>query len=264
MTIESFQRAATRTARIADSLSRDFATELAAVLRDLERRLVPIVVQAADGSNTAIIRSAQANRTRNQIRDALEQAGFDDLAASAYGNDLDVLVDLVLAGRRLAELSADLTPTLERRIEALKALAGLDLSDEGDQAARALWQALTRGIFGARDVPDILRDLHRVIDRREPQIRTLYDTSVSIFGRQVEALQAGDDPETPFLYAGPDDLKTREFCKAHVGKVFLRSEIDALNNGQLDNVFLTGGGYNCRHIWMEVSKYSQAYQERAA
>ena len=30
-----------------------------------------------------------------------------------------------------------------------------------------------------------------------------------------------------------------------------------MNNGQIDNVFLTGGGYNCRHTWMEVSKFSE-------
>jgi hypothetical protein len=46
-------------------------------------------------------------------------------------------------------------------------------------------------------------------------------------------------------------------AEEHVGKVYTRAEIDAMDNGQIDNVFLTGGGYNCRHVWMEVSKFSE-------
>jgi hypothetical protein len=75
----------------------------------------------------------------------------------------------------------------------------------------------------------------------------------------VEALKAGDDPETRYAYLGPVDTKVRPFCRQHVGKVYTRAEIDALDNGQLNNVFLTGGGYNCRHVWNEVSKYSELY-----
>jgi hypothetical protein len=96
-----------------------------------------------------------------------------------------------------------------------------------------------------------------VLDHSEPQIRTLYDTSVSIFGRQVEALQAGDDPDTTFAFFGPVDEKTRDFCLEHVGKVYTRAEIDALDNGQIDNCFLTAGGFSCRHSWVEVSKFSE-------
>ncbi len=143
------------------------------------------------------------------------------------------------------------------RVEALRALQASDLLQEGDALAYALWQATVRGIFGAQPVADILADLATIIDKKEAQIRTLYDTNISIFGRQVEALQAGNDPGTPFLYLGPDDEKTRPFCRQHVGKVYTRERIDAMENGQLPNVFLTGGGFNCRHTWIEVAKSSE-------
>jgi hypothetical protein len=157
----------------------------------------------------------------------------------------------------LAQQAARLSGAFDARIAAIKALHALDLLDEGDQVARELWQATIRGVFSARPADLILSDLYDVIDASEANINTLYDTSVSIFGRQVEALQAGEDPDTPFLYAGPADKKTRPFCRLHVGKVFRRSDIDKLDNGQIDNVFLTGGGYNCRHTFLEVSKFSE-------
>lgn len=256
-TIRAILTAAAQTARTADDLSRSFARELAAVLRNTERRLGPMLTEAAAGSRTAIIRAVQANRTRRQIRDVLTEAGFDELAASATDAPLDRMVRTVLAGRRAAELAGELTPSLEKRIAALQALMQVDVLDEGEQAARALWKATVRGIFGARPAGDILADLGKVLDRSEAQIATLYDTSISVFGRQVEALQAGSDPETKFAFVGPVDDRMRPWCRAHVGKIYARAQIDALDNGQLNDVFLTGGGYNCRHTWMEVSKFSE-------
>jgi hypothetical protein len=240
-----------------DHLGHQFAIELAAVLRSLERRLRPLVVDVSEGSRTAIVKASLANKTRKEIEAQLQASGYDSLAESAYGTRLDRIVANVLETRRLAQQTARLSGAFDQRVQALKLLHETDLLDEGAELSRALWQAVTRGVFGSRSVGAILLDLADVIDATEPVIRTLYDTSVSIFGRQVEALQAGDDPETPFVFMGPADSKNREFCRERVGKVFTREQIDQMDNGQIDNVFLTGGGYNCRHQFIEVSKFSE-------
>lgn len=255
--IDRLIAAANATAETADAISKRFARELAQVLRDTERTLPPLLREVTAGNRTAIVKAAQANRVRKDLRDALAKAGYDDLVDAATGTPLDRMAERVLSARRLASQSADLSRSITLRIEGLKALQLVDLLDEGDALASALWKSTVRGVFASRDVTDILSDLADVLDHTEPQIGTLYDTSVSIFGRQVEALQAGDDPGTTFAYMGPNDLKTRPFCRQHVGKVYTRAQVDALDNGQMDNVFLTGGGYNCRHVWMEVSQFSE-------
>lgn len=254
---DDLKRAAERTAQTAERLSNNFARELSTVLRALERKLPPLLDEVTEGNRTAIVKAAQANRLRKDLRVVLEQAGYDELADAATSKPLDRMAARVLDGRRLAKASAELARGAALRVEGLKALQLAELLDEGDEVARALWQSTVRGVFVSKAPSDILSDLGEVLDYHEPQIRTLYDTSVSIFGRQVEALQAGDDPEARFLYTGPDDEKTRDFCAERVNKVFTREEVDAMDNGQLDNVFLTGGGYNCRHLWMEVSKFSE-------
>jgi len=257
MTIKLVIGAAQKIAETAEQASRAFAQQLAQVLRDTERKLGPLVREVSEGSRTAIVKAALANRTRRAIRDALLTSGYDDLAESALSGPLDVLTARVLDTRRLAQAVAKLSGAFDQRIEALKLLHLSDLLDEGDAVTRVLWQATTRGVFGSRTADAILADLGEILDGSAPQIRTLYDTSVSIFGRQVEALQAGEAAETPFAFFGPIDEKTRPFCLQHAGRVYTRAEIDALDNGQLDNVFLTGGGYNCRHVWTEVSKFSE-------
>jgi hypothetical protein len=248
--------AATRIATTADALGESFARALGQVLRGVERRLSGLVRDVQGGSRTAIVQASQADALRRGIRSALFAAGYDELATSAMGTRLDTLTTRVLQARRLAKQSAELVGPMTARLIALREVQLSELLDEGDSLAQALSQSAMRGLFGSRDVNRILDDLGLVVDRTESQIRTLYDTSVSVYGRAVEAVQAGDDPDTPFAYMGPVDSVTRPFCLQHVGKVYTRAQIDDLDNGQLGDVFLTGGGYQCRHVWQQVSKFS--------
>jgi len=250
-------KGARKVATTVDQAARTFERELARVYRELSRRLATTIEQAAAGSRTAIVQASQAAQLRRDLARAMSEAGYRQLADVATGDPLDRVVRDVLATRRLAGASAQLSTGARVRLEALRGLQLEDLLDEGAEAARALWQATTRGIFGSRPVDRILDDLEDVLDGSAAEIRTLYDTSVSIYGRQVEALQAGDDADTTFAYLGPADEVTRPFCRKHVGRVYTRAQIDRLDNGQLDNVFLTGGGYNCRHTWIEIAKSSE-------
>ena len=256
MTLNDLIAEALRRASAADSASARFATALAVVLRDAERNLRAVVTRAAVGPSTAILRGQAAAKAKLEIEHALTSAGYQDLAASAMGTPADAVAAAVLALRSAAQVEQQ-SHVLLMQINALRSLHLAELLATGDDLARALWQAVARGLFGNRSVDDILADLAGIVDKTEPQIRTLYDTSVSIFGRQVEALQAGDDPQVPFLYLGPEDEKNRPFCHAHVGKVYTRQLIDQMDNGQIDNVFLTAGGFNCRHSWIEVAKSSE-------
>lgn len=256
MTTADLIRLAARIAKKADEASATFARGLTLVVKQTERELGKVVRDASEGASTAILKGRNATRAKLQIRTALEDAGYDGLIEDATGVPLDQMAKAVLA-LRAADREITTTDAFLARVEALKALYATDLLDMGQSLSNALWQATVRGIFGAQPVDKILADLAAVIDDTEAHIRTLYDTSVSIFGRQVEALQAGNDPETLFVYLGPDDEKTRPFCQKHVGKVYNRAEIDALDNGQIDNVFMTGGGFNCRHMFQEIAKSSE-------
>lgn len=239
-----------RLARKADRASAGFARQLSRVWRDAERQYRSLIASASE-STTATIRAVQAAALRRQMREVLTESGYDALVETATDTAFEDIAASLLRQR------PDLAALVARpNIEALKQLHALDLLDEGDAVSRKLWDSVARGLFARKPVDDILADVAEVLDRTDAQIATLYDTSVSIFTRQVELLSAGDDPDTRFIYAGPDDDVTRPFCQAHVGQTHTRAEIEALDNGQLDNVLLTGGGYNCRHVWLEVSRFA--------
>lgn len=245
---------AEKLARLADEIGAQYALELSRVLRDLERELRTLATEALEGNRTALARAVRAARIRRQIQRAIRAAGYEDLAETATAGRLDRLVAQLERLRGAAELAA-FTTADQTRILALKELARLDLLGQGTEIAQALWRTVAQGIFSARPIEALLEDLAEAIDVELRQARTLYDTAISVFTRQVEAMKSR--PDDVFAYIGPADVKLRPFCRARVGKVYTKAEIDEMDNGQLPDVFRSGGGFNCRHVWQAVSKLSE-------
>jgi hypothetical protein len=245
---------AEKLAAVTDAVTAQYAKELARVLRDLERQLAVLAVDALAGSKTAMQRAVRAQKLRDQIKTALRLAGYPELTQKAAGSALDALVAQVERLQGAAQIAA-FTSNDFTRILALKELAKLNLYGQGDALAFAVWRTFQHGLFSQRPLNDLLEDLATTLDIELYEARTFYDTTASVFTRQVESLKSEDDDV--FAFVGPVDKKIRPFCYQHAGRVYTRAEINALDNGQLPNVFLTAGGYNCRHVWQAVSKVSE-------
>jgi hypothetical protein len=254
--ISGLLTAAEQVAAAADGLGRTFAKELQRVQIDLERELRRLLVDAQAGSRTATALAARGLQLRRQLREVLEAAGYDDLATTATTGGLERMAKAI-ERMNVAARVAKFTSRDATRIAALKELARLDLLAVGDEVSIALWRSTVQGLYSQRSPNAILDDLAEVLDKELREVRTLYDTTASIYGRQVEALKSSGEPDELFAYLGPADSKVRPFCAKHVGKVYTRAELEALDNGQLPNPFLTGGGWNCRHQAVAISKFSE-------
>lgn len=125
-------------------------------------------------------------------------------------------------------------------------------------AATAKQQALFN-VAGVK-IGDLAKSLAEKFEISLPRAKSLADTAISTFYRTVadRGYQIAEKglPANSILYSylGPLDKITRPFCRpleteARTGKMWDREQVDAMDNGQLPNVFLTGGGWNCRHQW---------------
>jgi hypothetical protein len=251
---DALLREADKLARVADEVSAAYATELARILRDLEHSVRRLAMDASQGSVSAMTRAVRAAKLRKQIQTALDVAGFSHLAETASSAYLDTVLAQVMVIRQAAQV-ATFTSSDMTRVLALKELAKRDILHQGAAIAHAVWRTLAQGLFASRPVADLIDDLADALDDEQHAARTLYDTAVSVFGRQVEAMKS--TPEDVCAYVGPADVKGRPFCRAHLGKVYTRDEIHAMDNGQLPDAMLTGGGYQCRHQFIAVSKLSE-------
>jgi hypothetical protein len=190
-------------------------------------------------------------RLRSDLIAALEQAGYSRLALNAVDEPLDRLASSVVKGApaRVALGAYDVDA-----IAAMKELRLAQLLQVGEDVGVQLWRVTLDGVLGSRPLLDLVDDIADALDISERQARTVYDTLASTFSRQVAQIGTTGEPDEAFLYVGPDDSKTRDFCAERVDKVYSRKAIEDMDNGQLPNPMLTGGGYNCRHQFRRVSR----------
>lgn len=248
------QSKAERGARLMDEISASFADELRNVVVLLTERMRTLVAAIeTDGGRAIANRTnlALALQMKADILAALTEAGYTDLALRAADESLDLLARHVLTAEDINR--AALGTFDVEALAALKALRLADLLKIGEDVALQLWRAVVDGVVGARPVLDLIGDIADLLHISEKRARQIYDTAVSTFSRQVAQLGTTGEPDEVFIYVGPVDERVREFCLDHVGKVYTRDRIDAMDNGQLPNVMLTGGGYSCRHMFSRVS-----------
>lgn len=238
-----------------DKLNRTFATELQRVQSDLDRELRRLVRGVQDGKASDLVKASRGLRLRTELRTALQKSGFDDLADASTLRGLDRLTKAVEARRLSANLGA-FSPSDTSKIQALKELARTDLLAQGDETAIALWRSTVQGLYSERPVDDIIDDLADALDISMAEARTLYNTNMAIYQRQLEAI--AKRPGDLFIYYGPDDKKVRRFCRQHLGKVYEWEEFSKMDNGGKGDPTLVGGGFNCRHALIAISRLSKA------
>lgn len=77
--------------------------------------------------------------------------------------------------------------------------------------------------------------------------------------RQLDILEEGDfsdqgEAETYYYYSGPNDDKTRPFCKEllAIDKFYRASDLNRLSAKVGYDVLEHAGSFNCRHTWRTV------------
>lgn len=248
------QRQAVKGAALVDALTGQFAAEMGEALTLLRARIRALLRQF-DREQGQIVKTA-ANLARalameRQIAAALEEAGWQDLALAATDEPLNAVARQALA-TRAGTAAARLSAFDAEALAALKTLRFAEILEVGDDLAASLWRAVLDGVLGAQSRETLVEDLSDLMDDTAATAKTLYDTAVSTYMRQAQLLHTTGDPGERFIYLGPDDNVTRPFCRTHLNETLTRREIEGLDNGQLPNPLITGGGFNCRHQFVPI------------
>lgn len=245
----------------AAALDRDITRQVAAfeadlydVWRLLRERIVQITNQLIAEGGRVISTRVNLGIARAAARE-LEAT----LAASGYAGLVEDALTTMGALGKYQGLGQTTVARVERAaawtadsLDAFRQMKLTALLDVPAEVIRQVEQTLLRGVVGAQGRAELLNELLAQLDVSLPQARTIYETALSEFSRiAVTSTSTGEAGEA-FLYSGPIDGLTRPFCLERVGKVFVRSDIEQMDNGQLDNTLITGGGYNCRHTWLPV------------
>lgn len=147
----------------------------------------------------------------------------------------------------------------------LNAISALEASMEAGAGVAMQRAMLSVGGLSFSDLVKVLSEKYHASVGRTTAIA---DTAMSMFyrtasDRAFDIIQK-DLPSDVlrFRYSGPLDKVTRPFCKDVLARTnrepMTKTDIQALDNGQIPNPFLSGGGWNCRHTWIvDISRFQK-------
>ncbi len=181
-----------------------------------------------------------------RLDQALVGAGLGEFAADLeqiYGDELRFIREALsrVSGRDdiFTDIDSDIITTLvDFDTDRVMRLLGEYTGD----AKRTLLTAVMAG-----EVPDLSQFDDAFGSRFSSMLETELNTGLAGFSRSVNLYKAEELGLDHFLYVGPNDSKTREFCLERVGKVFTSEQISMWDNGQGLPASIYLGGYNCRH-----------------
>jgi hypothetical protein len=231
----------------------------ASVMASLQKRL-----SITDGVIDQTPGNLRILRTLNDLFvKEMDEAGYERLVNAFVGEFRGQLIFVEEVIQYLSDAMVTPLPALKWTAKDADIFGGF-----ATNAATALETAveatagsvMTRAMFsiGGLKFEDLVKTLIEKFETTVARARTLADTSMTVFYRTAtdRAFQQieGDLPEKEvrYRYAGPDDAVTRPFCHRllAIDKAYSREQIDEMSNGMLPNVWLTCGGWSCRHSWI--------------
>lgn len=190
---------------------------------------------------------------RDQLVDFILKGGMG-LAVDDFISQADKITQSVNKTMKTIQPNLGITGTIQSELDIIQTAAVEGVFDD------VILPTVTAGVREALtnltvDVPtsSAISALSLKMQKAEGRQLTEINTKLSMYGRSVTAAVAESAGIKYYLYTGPLDGLTRDFCKPLVDKVVSNAQMRRLNNRQGLSVKTGGGGYNCRHSWSPVT-----------
>lgn len=251
-----------------DSLVGAFDKELQGIVASAQAHTLAELQQRISVTDGKIDRTPANMRALRQVDDFFQQsmnrAGYGHLSeefVKSFNGQMPYFREMLDAISAEIRQPLEVTFTKKDRdifaSQQITAVENLDAVVEGIATAAKKDALLT---VGALNFSDLASTLAERFNRTITEASTLAETSMVMFYRTITdrgfaQIEAGlPKGAVRYRFEGPSDKLTRPFCKRTLARTkkepMSRAQIDQLDNGQLPNCFITGGGYNCRHQWV--------------
>ena len=233
-----------------------------------EKRIMARVTElVADMPNLNAVKANQRIQyylgERKALWDAFGESGYlDDISKFVDGHD--AVAELTGKLLKAGKIPADFTRIPQSMITMIKNRDMVYFRELNVAARNQIDKILMSQIIGGRTPKDALKVLRGAITgeyawgtrqgvyswHAGTYVRTAHNRASRAY---IQAARTDYGLDT-FLYSGPILSNTRAFCLAIVGGVYTADQVDQMDNGQVGDVWTDGGGYNCGHKMIPVSK----------
>lgn len=220
------QRATARVERILADLS-------VAILQEIQRLIASFDTEEGKLETTRYnLRSI--DDVRRQVQQIAVGQGAEQIAR-LLEVELPEVIQASLEESGLGQFAPQITDDIFDFFDGLEEEVIKNLNDTSGDLARAI----RRGIVGGSQTSELLDSVARSLDTTLGRAATAVEGGIRRFNERV-TLETARDLDFYYVYIGPDDAKTRPYCRPRVGKVLNQEQADAA----AANV---EGRWNCRH-----------------
>lgn len=234
-------------------------------LRDIDKQVQKILKESTDArlKSDLIFGRALKNITWNLLdrytltelesgsaiwRDAMRRAGFRDLI-NGVKNEQTTLKQRVL-GAWSGYDSQKFPDSIEKRLKRIAEQDTYRFNTMEDNDIARFQQVVEEAIIREQNTKWIRDQLAARSGISQSHCDTLSKTAMSGYCTAANMEKADLAGIEKFLYDGLLTTKTRQFCIDHLGNIYTRSEIDEMDNENLNPVWIHRGGYRCIHRWV--------------
>ena len=244
---------ATREQRLISSRIEATDDDIALFVARLDKFLGSNLRRLLKDLETGKASAVQAASILGSLQSALEQAGLTDELQQIrrmYHKQLDRVAQ---GFSEVADPDAIFSRADNKWLEQMINFDEGLIANKVYQVTDSLSSTLMRQVItGARfDTNALVDDFGGTLAN---QITAEMNTATSGFYRSVTQAKAKELDVEYFVYVGPLDGITRPFCKSRVNKIYTRAQIAKWDNGTKLPADIYGGGYNCRHDLVPMSK----------
>lgn len=235
---------------------------IARLSRFLDRELPRLMEGVDDGT----VDPVEAAAKLGGLFDGLNQKGLSDIVQQirrAYAGELSAISSRF----KLSDLPNALSGADSALIETLINFDANRLSSQLQLYVDGVSSTVMRSVIGGQEL-DVGQIVSDNTDALASNLSTELNTTLAAFSRSVTAAKAQELGLELFLYVGPDDKVTREFCQdvlegndssefgitGRQPPIYTKAEIENMDNGQGGDAMTDCGGYNCRHQWAPLSQ----------
>jgi hypothetical protein len=256
-----------------EAMTAEFERQLTSILSKAQARVLIELKDRLKIEDNTIVSSSINRRVLRELDhmllDEANKGGLRSLLSAYVGEFPDQfkyfhqILDEVLNESDLASIIGEMR--LTESDKDYLALFQKDSADNLESVVSQMADEARRKAFmsiGGASVKDVASTIAETVGRTPGVARSEAATAVSSFYRSMadlsfKKIEEDDNWTMKYRYVGPpaSDPIIRPFCEHLMaqsarGRSWTRPQIDAMDNHQLDNVFVTGGGYNCRHQWI--------------
>jgi hypothetical protein len=195
------------------------------------------------------------------------------LRDSGYYQDVEVLlksqlglIDDIIKEYKLFDYTLDFTSLNKEAIKQLIKNSSVVFENIGIQATSQIYNGIYDSLVTDMPLSDAVSNIRNAIDniKLKQYAGTYANTEYMKFNRSVSGIMSNQTGWNTYQFMGPIDAKlSHDFCLRHVGEIMTRKKIDEYSKQYGFDIFTNGGGWNCRHKWVNVpSDYKVSQREQ--